>query len=79
MRKTTRRMICNNNNNHHYIKKNMLRNKLQKELIFPTKSSQREQVDKQWLQIYMGRKCILFRMIRLFMSLLQQNIAIMAI
>jgi hypothetical protein len=79
MRKTTRRMICNNNNNQHYIKKSILGNKLQREFIFPTKSSQREQVDKQWLQIYMGRKYTLFRMIRLFMSLLQQSIATMAI
>jgi hypothetical protein len=54
----TRRTICNNNNNHHYIKRSIFKNKFQKKFIFPTRSARRKQVDSQWLQICVGRKCI---------------------
>ncbi len=33
-----------------------------KKVLFPIRSAQREQVGKQWLQIYVGRKCVFIGM-----------------
>jgi hypothetical protein len=35
------------------------------------KSAQGEQVDKQWLQICVGKKCVFIKMMRLGMPLFQ--------
>jgi hypothetical protein len=72
-RKTNRKMICNNNNNRHYIKRSIPKSRFQRKSIFPIRNTWREQVDKQWLQIYMGRKCVFIRMQRLRMYILQHS------
>ncbi len=41
------------------------------ERIHIPNNAQKEQVGKQWLQIYGGRKCVLIKMMRLGMFLLQ--------
>jgi len=71
LRKTSKRTIRNNINNHHYIKRSILKSRFYKELIFPIKNAQGEQVDKQWLQICVGKKCVFIKMMRLGMPLFQ--------
>ncbi len=78
-RKTNRKMICNNNNNRHYIKRSIPKSRFQRKSIFPIRNTWREQVDKQWLQIYMGRKCVFIRMQRLRMYILQHSRVTIAI
>jgi hypothetical protein len=46
---------------------------------FPTKSARRESIDKQWLEICVGRKCRLIRMMKLDISLFLHNRVIITI
>jgi hypothetical protein len=75
LKKRNKRTICNNTNNkHHYINKNMSRIRFQRKFTFPTRSARRELINKQWLEICMGRRSRLTGMMRSDMFLFLQNI-----
>jgi hypothetical protein len=64
-KKKNKRMICNKNKKHRHIKRSLSRSRPQRKSTFPTRSTWREQIDKQWLQICMGRRCKLTKIMRL--------------
>jgi len=65
LKKKSRMLMYNKTKKRHYIKRSLPRNRFQKKSTFRIRSAQKEQIDKQWLQISMGERCRLTRMMRL--------------